>query len=717
MTITNILIFFAQNIALILSSLFIAAKIYKYKVEGLSKFILSVFTIFVSQIVIIEIVLGIIGKISYENILILTALSLITTGILFGKETWNKLSTGPVSSKPSVLTIYIVFLPLLCIFLIRAFSAMFQVPLEYDVVAYHLPFVVEWMNTKSLMDIYYSAFASPIGYYPSNYELLNLWTIIPFRNDILVNILNFPLMIFLGITINKILKNLSVQKNTALILTGALFYIPIFIRQGGTGLTDIFFCLTFALSIYFLQEIYKYRTNPFKANSIKTAYVLFGLNTGLLVGTKYLGLIIATIPIILFLLISLYPSAQKKIRDRLKLIGISAISSLLTGGFFYIRNWISSGNPLFPVDLNIFGWKIFEGYLGTNEKLLNTSLAENLNDLAGTKSFLVQYYNLIGLPGTLAVLSIIGVLGILIYKLFKKNSKEDLIMGTVLLASSIIYIYLYIKTPFSYSHIPQNTRYSMPFLIIGIMNIGFIYSKAKAIKPLFDLGVFIAIFYTLFLMILHPSNGVELTDRVILDTSLINDYPGYFFTSSISLIALISGIYLLFTMTSGKRKNVTIISLLIVSAIVRIPIVTFAETEREKLVEHTRDTLQRDEKIKSKINAAIYLDKTAELSKIAYTGFNYHYLLFGRKMQREVDYININECGECRYGDYKSSEKSIRRDPSFENWFKNLKEKNKEYLVLDIDQAKEEYDWALSHPKNFVQTFSETSLKIYKITY
>jgi|GEM_PF-2151516 len=713
MTISNLLIFLAQNLALILSSIFITAWLYKYKVEGLTKFILSVFTIFVSQIIAIEIILGILGKISYGNALILTTISFIFTGILWGRETFKRLLINSSGEKPSPLILYIIYLPLLIIFLIRTFSAMLQVPLEYDVVAYHLPFVVEWIKTKSLMGIYYTAFASPIGYYPSNYELLNLWTILPFNNDFFVNILNFPLLALLGIALYKILRNLNTEKNTALILTGALFYIPIFLRQGGVGLTDIFFCLTFALFMYFLQEIYKNRKNPFKKDSIKTAYILFGLNIGLLLGTKYLGIVISIIPIFLLLLICIFTKIQK----RWKLLGISAISAFITGGFFYIRNWINSGNPIFPVDLKIFGIKIFEGYLGTNEKLLNTSLAENIENLEGVKSFLIQYYNLIGLTGVLGILSIIGVLGILVYKIFEKNSKEDLITSMVLFLSSVIYLCLYIKTPFSFSHIPQNTRYSMPFLIIGIMNIGFIYTKIKSLKPMFDLGMFAAIFYTLFLMILHPKDMISLTDRVILDTDLIKNYPGYFLASSISFITLITGIYLLFIMTSGKRKNYLIIGLILISIIIRIPIATFASTERESLIEHTRDTLQKDDKMKSKINAALYLEKNTIATYIAYSGFNYHYLFFGRSMNKKPEYININECLDCRYLDYKNSEKSIRRDPSFENWFKNLKEKKKEYLVLDIDQAKEEYDWALANNKNFKEVFSENSMKIYKIAY
>lgn len=700
-----------------MSSLFIASRLYRYKVEGTAKLILSVFTIFVSQIILIEIILGIIGKISYENILALTALSVIVTGIFWGKETFKNLSTGVNKSSPSLLILYIMFLPLLILFLIRGFSAMLQIPLEYDVVAYHLPFVVEWINTKSLMNIYYTAFASPIGYYPGNYELLDLWMMIPFKNDFLVNILNFSLMIFLGITLYKILRNINLQKSTSLILSGLLFYMPVFMRQAGTGLTDTFFCLSFALSIYFLQEIHKNKNNPFKKHSNISAYIFFGLNIGLLAGTKYPGILIGIIPILLLLIVLFSKSSEKKLLEKFKLAGMSAASALLTGSFFFIRNWIDSGNPIFPVEVKAFGWKIFDGYLGTNEKLLNTSLIENIKDVEGIKTFIVQYYNLIGLPGILAIISIIGVWGIFIYKLFTKNSKEDLKLSIILLISSLLYLFLYINLPFSYSHIPQNTRYSMPFLIMGIINIGFVYSRIKAINPILDLAILSSIFYTLFLTILNPSASIELTDRIILDANLIKDYPLYFMLSSASFLFLFAAIYLIFTLDSGRKKTLIIVPLMLAMIILRLPVATFAITEREKLIEHTRDTLQKDDKIKSKINAAIYLDKNATNSKIAYSGFNYHYLLFGRNLQRQVSYININECDQCRYVDYKNSEKSIRRDPSYENWMKNLKKENKEYIVLDTEQSKEEDGWAINNKKNFAPVFEESSIKIYKISY
>ena len=121
------------------------------------------------------------------------------------------------------------------------------------------------------------------------------------------------------------------------------------------------------------------------------------------------------------------------------------------------------------------------------------------------------------------------------------------------------------------------------------------------------------------------------------------------------------------------------------------------------------------------IKVADWLNKNAPQGKIAYSGFNFHYPLYGRDLAREVDYININECADCRYVDYKNSEQSIRRDPDFDAWIFNLKKKNKEYLVVDPVKIKTvpsyEFEWANKNPDIFKEVFYVKNIHVFKIFY
>ena len=87
MEITPIIGFLTLNLATGLSSFLMAAWINNFKIKAWSKFGLSLFVIFCSQIIIVEILLGIFGLISYKNISIVIYAIFLISIFLFGKKT------------------------------------------------------------------------------------------------------------------------------------------------------------------------------------------------------------------------------------------------------------------------------------------------------------------------------------------------------------------------------------------------------------------------------------------------------------------------------------------------------------------------------------------------------------------------------------------------------------------------------------------------------
>lgn len=394
----NFINFVGLNLATGISSFLIVLWLTHYRVRSFSKLLLSLFIVFCSQIIIIEILLGTLSMLSYKNICIVIYLIFFGLIFLLGRNTLKNLKVEKAERDyPDLFSILILFSPIIFLLFAKAFNAALQIPLEYDSIAYHLPFVAKWLQTGTLNNLYYSAFAGPISYYPSNYELLGLWTFLPFRNDFFANLINFPLFIILGTVIWRIFRNFGIDKNTALIATAIPFYMPIFLHQAGLPLVDLFFVLIFAISIYFLQEI--------SINQEKEKYsdfLLFGLSIGLFIGTKYLGLVYGALIILLLAGIAFYHAKNKKIK--LYKAGFITIAGILfTGSFFYIRNWIDSGNPLFPVDVNFSGINIFEGYQGVNENLKSTSLLENFHNQVRIREFLKTLFYITGPFGIISI--------------------------------------------------------------------------------------------------------------------------------------------------------------------------------------------------------------------------------------------------------------------------------------------------------------------------
>lgn len=713
--------FVLLNCIVIATAVCTAMKIYDFKLENYGKLVLTSTILFFFQIFFSEIILGTLGILWFINIFIFHCVIGIIVLSLWGKKTIKQNFKPVLLKKKNLLIFLAIFSPFFIILVIRYFNALFQVPLEYDNIAYHLPFVVEWFKTGDLKPIYYSAFAGPLGYYPSNFELFDLWVLLPFGKDYLFNLVNFPIFLILIISLYKVARNLAIPRSIAMITAALFIYMPQTFRQMGVPLVDLFFCLTFTNTLYFLQEYIKKKTYA--------DLILFSISGGLFIGTKYLGIPYMSIPFVIITIILIQNLWNKK-RELLKRIFILGTGLFSGGGFWYLRNWVDSGNPLFPVDVKILGIEIFKGYYGLTERLLGYSLENNVKDIGKLKEFLHGFFQMIGgeillISFSLAVLIII--IGKYIYAIVRiQNNKKQILkenfLSFLFLITSIFYFYLYWKAPYTYINLIPNVRYAMMFLIIGCLATGFIFSRIKILLPVLYFSALSIIIYNVIFLILFPEPNIYTNDKMILDYGLIESYPALFIAYSI-ILAFICIFLSLFFFKKIKIKFSVV--LIMVTFIFSGLLLNTTFEEREKLIPYFYDKWfianNPNREIRALLETAQWLDKNDPDAKIAYSGFNFHYHLFGRQLQREVDYININDCRHCRYQDFKDSSQSIRINPNFQNWIENLQAKNKKYLIVAPAHLGNveifEYEWAKMNRQNFKQVFKQGEVYIYRIVY
>ena len=78
----------------------------------------------------------------------------------------------------------------------------------------------------------------------------------------------------------------------------------------------------------------------------RTAHLLlFGISAGLLIGTKSIGLVYAPVPGLLFLMQLRGRGGARAVAD----MASAALCALCAGGFWYLRNWLATGSPVFPL--------------------------------------------------------------------------------------------------------------------------------------------------------------------------------------------------------------------------------------------------------------------------------------------------------------------------------------------------------------------------------
>ncbi|MBI5754029.1 hypothetical protein HZA40_02705 [Candidatus Peregrinibacteria bacterium] len=250
--------------------------------------------------------------------------------------------------------------------------------------------------------------------------------------------------------------------------------------------------------------------------------------------------------------------------------------TLIFGGFWYFRNWIITGNPLFPLDVKLFGIRIFDGYLGLTEKLHEYSMSAHLGDTNIVSQFFENY---ILSSGTSGLLAISGVL-LSVFLLLKIGKKYKIIM--ILLFTSLILFTTYLISPFSYQNIYPNIRYLIPFIFVGFILFIYLIGKIKR-----------AVFLIYFLAIITILSTTFLIAKQSKYLEFVNDY-----------------VFVSFDLPQFRTYN---------DIFVRD---VSTDTTEHKYVIH-KDLIKAFEFVNANIT---------DEAKIAYTNFGVHYPLFGENM-------------------------------------------------------------------------------------
>ena len=110
---TDYLNFIGLNIAVLFSSLLIILRITGYRVTSFSKLFLSLFILFCSQIIIVEIVLGAFEILTYKNVsIVIYSISILLT-IILGKKTFKNFKVEKFNKDyPSFFSTLAVFGPI-----------------------------------------------------------------------------------------------------------------------------------------------------------------------------------------------------------------------------------------------------------------------------------------------------------------------------------------------------------------------------------------------------------------------------------------------------------------------------------------------------------------------------------------------------------------------------------------------------------------------------
>jgi hypothetical protein len=222
----------------------------------------------------------------------------------------------------------------------------------YDSISFHLYFPASWMDTGRL-EIVPMVFGDVApAYNPSNVELLIHLLMAPLHSGYLSECVQAPFALVAVLAIHATARELGAARSPALAACLLFLLIPEVWVQSTLSMVDLAVGALFLATLPFLIRMWRSPTwLDFAALSVAW---------GLFIGTKFIALPYSA-PLMLAAAVILWRHRAHLAGARVLLAGAAAAGALVfaTGGFWYLRNVLATGNPIYPLHIELLGsWRL-----------------------------------------------------------------------------------------------------------------------------------------------------------------------------------------------------------------------------------------------------------------------------------------------------------------------------------------------------------------------
>jgi hypothetical protein len=283
-------------------------------------------------LIVVEATLGAVGRLEARATFV--ALAAIAIAVALG--TRGKVLPIAGATREPVTALDVAYLTALAAAIVsRGWSGLHKTTFLYDTLSYHLHVPATWLADRRL-EIVPAVFGDPSSAYaPANLELWFAFLMAPLRSDLLAGSGQLPFAALAAAAIVAAVREGSGRRTAALAAALAFLLVPEIWQQARTAMTDLGMA---ALLLAVLPFTFRLGRRPATGDLLTAAAAL-----GLAVGTKYVALPLAA-PFAVALGLA---AARGHGRPAGFAWGIALL--LATGGFWYLRTLVVTGNPLYPV--------------------------------------------------------------------------------------------------------------------------------------------------------------------------------------------------------------------------------------------------------------------------------------------------------------------------------------------------------------------------------
>lgn len=189
--------------------------------------------------------------------------------------------------------------------------------------------------------------------YPKNSELLGVWNGIFCHCDTLVDLAMLPFLPNAALASYVAARRLGARVPGAILATAVLCSAPAMLIQSKTLYNDIMVASLWATGVALALPSQPPRPVPGRVISV----TLVGLTAGILAGVKYIALM-HSVGLFILTLLLLPP---RSIREAIVSAFLFGSGTFLLGGHWYLTNWLTFGNPLWPFQIRAGESLVFPG--------------------------------------------------------------------------------------------------------------------------------------------------------------------------------------------------------------------------------------------------------------------------------------------------------------------------------------------------------------------
>jgi hypothetical protein len=357
-----------------------------------------------------------------------------------------------------------------------------RVPEAIDALSFHLPDVARWTQLHGFWQIHQFIPDLAHGNYPNNGDVLSLLAVLNFHDLGLVRLVFVPWLVLTGVGVHALARELGAPRSTATVFGAVAAGLPVVARSALLGVDpDVVMYASFSSGLAFLVR--------HRRTGDGASLVLAGLGLGLALGTKWYGVSAFVVVLAVWAALRLVDrvALRRLIGDGALLCGVV----LLAGGFWLLRNWILSANPLFPVKVTIGAVTLFDAPFDPVRARGGFTLAHYAGNGSVWRHYVWPAFK--DGYGFAPLVLAAGALGALVL-----GRAQRLIVAMTVLAGGLAVAYA--VTPYSAQgpeglplQVSANTRYGVPALLVAAALCAVAAGRLGRARPLAEvIGVLLA---------------------------------------------------------------------------------------------------------------------------------------------------------------------------------------------------------------------------------